>query len=191
MKKLLIGFIVAGVLLLFLSAIDSAASIGEIVLAQKTGEAFFSQPQGGFYQHRLAMIDELNKYRQRHGLQPLQLHTFLMQTAQWWSEVQAFHGEGGHPEAVNQRFLKYYKNPVKRSGAFCSSNQNSGTTPTVLGINSAARNEIYAWAQSPGHNKNQLNPAWRFVGAGLAVGKCEPLLSKHGSCFYSTMDFAG
>jgi len=199
MKRIIFAFVVSIAFLLSLSAVDSATGIGANVFFQGQGifQSTFSectnlasQFGGQYASERCGMCAQLNVYRQRHGRPPLRIHPFLMRTAQWWSEVQAFHGEGGHPEAVNQRYLKYYKSAVRRSGLFCKSNQNSGTTPTTLGIRSASTGEISAWAQSSGHNQNQLG-RWAFMGCGLATGKCEPSLSKYRSCYYSTMDFGG
>ncbi|MAF36057.1 hypothetical protein CL622_02980 [archaeon] len=203
MNRYLVAATLSVLALVFLSHIHAETGVGETLLLQGAGGntvqeciSLSSQFGGGNIQHRCAMLDELNQFRVRHGVRPLRVHPFLMKSAQWWSGVQAFHGEGGHPEAVNQRYLKNYRDPVKRQKAFCSNNQNTGATPTSLGINSAARQEIYAWEQSSGHNENQLNPGWQYFGSGLAQGPCSPELkrannSPNAQCYYSTVDFGG
>ena len=192
MWKLFVALIVSIAFLLSLSVVDSATGIGETILLQPSAQSIYneclslaSQFGGQFIQDRCATLEQVNRLRATAGVRQLRPHPYLMRTAQWWAEVQAYHREGGHPEAVNQQYLKYYKDPVRRSGLFCNNNQNSAQVPTSLG----RLGRVYKWTSS-GHNANQLDRRWHFFGAGLAVGKCPPSLS-NADCYYPTVDFSG
>ena len=153
-----------------------------------------SQFGGQYVEGRCAMCAQLNVYRQRNGRAPLVINPYLMKTAQWWSEVQAYHGAVGHPEASNAAtgngvFVKY-QFPPRHSGLFCSTQQNTGVFPSQMGIQFATIGAVNeAWPSSQGHNENMLDN-WKFVGCGLATGRCDASVGG-GSCFYSTTDFAG
>jgi uncharacterized protein YkwD len=106
----------------------------------------------------------VNRYRNRHGLRPLQLEIGLMRSAIWKAQHMAHFFYFGHSDPAP---------PVSRGVpqrlAACGFSS-SGSENIAYGYDTA-REVVNAWLRSPGHRRNIQSRSWRYLGVGVAVSR--------------------
>jgi len=104
----------------------------------------------------------INQYRAQNGVGMLEASAKLSNAAKWMSQDMAAKNYFSHTDSLN-------RDPFTRMRFFGYTGQ------AAMGENLAAGNESAAatmmqWKNSPGHNANMLNPAYRVIGIGRAYG---------------------
>jgi uncharacterized protein YkwD len=122
-----------------------------------------------------SLLRAVNATRQANGLRPLKLESHLQNAARYWSQTllhtNAFtHGDFGG------RMRTFHVNGM------AGENIAWGTGPYA-----SARSVVNMWMNSPGHRANLLNPAYRFIGVGIATGTFQG----YSGASISTADFGG
>jgi uncharacterized protein YkwD len=106
----------------------------------------------------------LNRYRNSHGLRPLQLEIGLMRSAIWKAQHMAHFFYFGHSDPAP---------PVNRGVpqrlAACGF-VSSGSENIAYGYDTADQ-VMRAWLRSPGHRRNIESRSWRYLGVGVAVSR--------------------
>lgn len=98
------------------------------------------------------LVDETNRYRISHGRAPLQPTAYLNGLAQDWANTMARTGVYIHNPSFDSRsFRARSENILKMTGPYSS------------------QRAVNAWANSPGHNANMLDPRVTEIGVGIAT----------------------
>lgn len=103
-------------------------------------------------QQQRELVDETNRYRISHGRAPLQPTAYLNGLAQDWANTMARTGVYIHNPSFDSRsFRARSENILKMTGPYSS------------------QRAVNAWANSPGHNANMLDPRVTEIGVGIAT----------------------
>lgn len=107
-------------------------------------------------------VQILNNYRRQHGLHPLTINRHLNKAARWHSQVMKQTGQVSHVIAQHPYGESVYDRAPR-----------AGYTGNGMGENIAFNSRGFdpqqafnAWKNSPGHNKQMLDPDWYVIGIG-------------------------
>ncbi len=145
--------LLASILSIPLAGRAQTASPGIVILDSRVTHTNFD-PAG-----ELQLLDLLNKTRSQHNLPLLVMDAALRSTARTHSRDMAVQGYFGHPSLSGQSFIERVGSVV-RSGTLVG--ENVVIAQTVVQANTA-------FAASPGHSKNMLEPRFHRVGIGVAT----------------------
>lgn len=108
-----------------------------------------------------AFVDLLNQYRSQNGITtPVQVSVTLTNAAKWHSNDMGQNGYFNHVDSLG-------RDPFVRMAAFGYTYATTKAENIAAG-NSTAAATFEQWRNSPGHNTNMLNPAYRAIGIGRA-----------------------
>lgn len=139
-----------GILFCFSLPVLAAANLEEII-AESTG---ISVEEARF-------LETLNAYREQNGLEPLVLSIALTRNAEWMSQDMAAKNYMSHSDSLGRSF-------TERMTSFGYSLAGSYVGENVAAGNERAEQTFAQWRDSPGHNRNMLNPRFRAIGIASA-----------------------
>jgi uncharacterized protein YkwD len=161
-------FVLAGFLILFSGC--GAGSGGGEWSPSPGNEGFPSSPGSGLDGEELKFLSIINAYRKENGLGELVFSPKLTQAADWLSRDMAEKGYFSHTDSLG-------RSAGARIDAF---DYDASWGENIAWGNSSAEATFAQWKNSPAHNTNMLNPSWKGIGIGRAVG---------GTRWYWTTDF--
>lgn len=116
------------------------------------------------------ILNELNRLRSQHGLQPMARYVELDVVAEDWSKSMAAEGAIGH----RPQFADKYPDGWTQAAENVAARTGGGDIGAKI---------FSQWANSPGHLANMLNPELNSVGIGLAFDSAT-------GAWYATQNFA-
>jgi uncharacterized protein YkwD len=101
-------------------------------------------------------LDYINKYRAAQGLGPVVATVKLTDAAKWMSQDMAQKDYMNHTDSQG-------RDPFERMEAF-GYNYNTYKAENLAAGQETGREAYIAWRNSPGHNKNMLDPNFKAIG---------------------------
>ena len=103
-----------------------------------------------------AMVELINEYREKHGLERLQISITLSRAADWMTNDMATNDIFGHTDSLG-------RDPGKRIGSFGYSNRYYRGENLAAGYGDA-KATFKQWQDSPPHNAAMLHPKFKVIG---------------------------
>lgn len=103
------------------------------------------------------LLDATNRYRRANGLSTLKAEPTLNNVAQDWSRQLAASGQFHHRPNFADSYPKGWRGAAENIAK--------------LGANATADDMVRAWANSPGHRANMMDPKATHLGVGVSVAR--------------------
>lgn len=135
-----------------------------------------------------AVLREVNRLRQSHGLRQLTLSAPLQTAAAFQTRDMLQHGYFDHEQpgriSFGDRLKRFY--PVITGASWTVGENLLWSSPTI-----SATEAVKLWLASPPHRRNLFDPAWRDVGVGAFSAPAAPgsFAAASGPVVVVTMDF--
>jgi uncharacterized protein YkwD len=127
-----------------------------------TGNASILVGEATFYHREQAVLLEINRIRQEHGLPQLRMNYELRSIARRHSSNMADSGSLSHTDSLGRDFRE-------RLGARIAPRYYAGENLACNNSPNGARVAVQGWRRSPKHLKNILNERFTETGIGVAT----------------------
>jgi uncharacterized protein YkwD len=116
------------------------------------------------------VVDEVNRVRLAHGLQPLRRSVGLTACARGHTLAMARRGVFAHELPGEPKFAARVRRHYRPRDARWSAGENLAAQTAPL----SARDAVQMWLQSPGHRQNLLSRRWREIGVAAVFAPAAP-----------------